>query len=64
MTLSAPRAPASIQARRWLGRARARTPTYSAILPNIAARVQAAAAPVTVLVTADTHRLISGLFVV
>ncbi len=32
--------------------------------PNIAARVQAAAAPGTVLVTADTHRLISGLFVV
>jgi predicted ATPase len=32
--------------------------------PNIAARVQAAAAPGTVLVTAATHRLISGLFVV
>jgi class 3 adenylate cyclase len=32
--------------------------------PNIAARVQAAAAPGTVLITADTHRLISGLFVV
>jgi class 3 adenylate cyclase/tetratricopeptide (TPR) repeat protein len=32
--------------------------------PNVAARVQAAAAPGTVLVTADTHRLISGLFVV
>jgi class 3 adenylate cyclase/tetratricopeptide (TPR) repeat protein len=32
--------------------------------PNIAARVQAAAAPGTVLVSADTHRLISGLFVV
>jgi class 3 adenylate cyclase/tetratricopeptide (TPR) repeat protein len=32
--------------------------------PNIAARVQTAAAPGTVLVTADTHRLISGLFVV
>jgi class 3 adenylate cyclase len=32
--------------------------------PNIAARVQAVAAPGTVLVTADTHRLISGLFVV
>ncbi len=32
--------------------------------PNIAARVQATAAPGTVLVTAATHRLISGLFVV
>jgi class 3 adenylate cyclase/tetratricopeptide (TPR) repeat protein len=32
--------------------------------PNIAARVQAAAAPGTVLVTAATHRLVSGLFVV
>jgi hypothetical protein len=32
--------------------------------PNIAARVQAAALPNTVLITADTHRLISGLFVV
>ncbi|MBV8053819.1 MAG: AAA family ATPase [Deltaproteobacteria bacterium] len=32
--------------------------------PNIAARVQAAAAPGTVLITAATHRLISGLFVV
>jgi class 3 adenylate cyclase len=32
--------------------------------PNIAARVQAAAAPGTVVITADTHRLVSGLFVV
>src|ERR1700688_1291471 len=32
--------------------------------PNIAARVQAAASPGTVLVTAATHRLISGLFVI
>jgi class 3 adenylate cyclase/tetratricopeptide (TPR) repeat protein len=32
--------------------------------PNIAARVQEAAAPGSVVVTADTHRLISGLFVV
>ena len=32
--------------------------------PNLAARVQAAAAPDTVLITADTHRLVSGLFVV
>ena len=32
--------------------------------PNIAARVQAAAAPGTALITAATHRLISGLFVV
>jgi class 3 adenylate cyclase/tetratricopeptide (TPR) repeat protein len=32
--------------------------------PNIAARVQAAANPGTALITADTHRLISGLFVV
>src|SRR6516165_4202053 len=31
---------------------------------NIAARVQAAAAPGTVVVTAATHRLLSGLFVV
>ena len=31
--------------------------------PNIAARVQAAAAPNTVLITASTHRLVSGLFV-
>jgi len=32
--------------------------------PNIASRVQEAADPGTVLVTEDTHRLISGLFVV
>jgi class 3 adenylate cyclase/tetratricopeptide (TPR) repeat protein len=32
--------------------------------PNIAARVQAVAAPGTVLLTASTHRLVSGLFVV
>ena len=32
--------------------------------PNIAARVQAAAAPGWVMVTAATHRLISGLFLV
>ena len=32
--------------------------------PNIAARLQATAAPGTVLITAATHRLISGLFVV
>jgi class 3 adenylate cyclase/tetratricopeptide (TPR) repeat protein len=32
--------------------------------PNIAARVQAAAEPGTVLVSANTHRLISGMFVV
>jgi class 3 adenylate cyclase/tetratricopeptide (TPR) repeat protein len=32
--------------------------------PNIAARVQAAAAPGTVLITADTHKLLSGLFIV
>jgi len=32
--------------------------------PNIAARVQATALPDTVLITADTLRLISGLFVV
>jgi len=32
--------------------------------PNIAARVQAAAPPGTVLITADTHRLMLGLFVV
>ena len=32
--------------------------------PNIAARVQAAAAPDTVFITAATHRLVSGLFVV
>src|SRR6266849_9585952 len=32
--------------------------------PNIAARVQEAAAPGTVLITADTHRLVSGLFVI
>src|SRR6202035_2668375 len=32
--------------------------------PNIAARVQAAAVSDTVLITADTHRLVSGLFVV
>jgi class 3 adenylate cyclase/tetratricopeptide (TPR) repeat protein len=32
--------------------------------PNIAARVQTAAAPGTVLIGADTHRLVSGLFVV
>jgi class 3 adenylate cyclase/tetratricopeptide (TPR) repeat protein len=32
--------------------------------PNIAARVQAAAAPATVMISADTHRLVSGLFVV
>jgi class 3 adenylate cyclase len=32
--------------------------------PNIANRVQAAAAPGTVVITADTHRLLSGLFAV
>jgi class 3 adenylate cyclase/tetratricopeptide (TPR) repeat protein len=32
--------------------------------PNIAARLQATATPDTVLITAATHRLISGLFVV
>src|SRR6266478_1279795 len=32
--------------------------------PNIAARVQEAAAPGTVLVTEDTHRLVAGLFAV
>src|SRR5215472_14741258 len=32
--------------------------------PNVAARVQAAAEPDTVLITAATHRLVSGLFVV
>jgi len=32
--------------------------------PNIAARVQAAAEPGSLLVTADTHRLLSGLFAV
>jgi class 3 adenylate cyclase/tetratricopeptide (TPR) repeat protein len=32
--------------------------------PNIAARVQAAAAPGTLLLTASTHLLVSGLFVV
>jgi class 3 adenylate cyclase/tetratricopeptide (TPR) repeat protein len=32
--------------------------------PNIAARLQATAAPGTVLITAATHRLISGLFIV
>jgi class 3 adenylate cyclase/tetratricopeptide (TPR) repeat protein len=33
-------------------------------VPNVAARVQAAAAPNAVLMTAATHRLLSGLFVV
>jgi class 3 adenylate cyclase len=33
-------------------------------VPNIAARVQSAAEPDTVLVTASAHRLISGLFIV
>jgi class 3 adenylate cyclase len=32
--------------------------------PNVAARVQAAAEPGSVLITAATHRLVSGLFVV
>jgi len=32
--------------------------------PNVAARVQALAEPNTVLVTAATHRLVSGLFIV
>jgi class 3 adenylate cyclase len=32
--------------------------------PNVAARVQAAADPNTVLITAATHRLLAGLFVV
>jgi class 3 adenylate cyclase len=32
--------------------------------PNIAARVQGVTLPGTVLITADTHRLISGMFVV
>ncbi len=33
-------------------------------VPNIAARVQAAAEPGTVLISSDVHRLVSGLFVV
>jgi class 3 adenylate cyclase/predicted ATPase len=33
-------------------------------VPNIAARVQSAAQPDTVLITASAHRLISGLFIV
>jgi class 3 adenylate cyclase/tetratricopeptide (TPR) repeat protein len=33
-------------------------------VPNVAARVEAAADPGTVLITAATHRLVSGLFVV
>jgi class 3 adenylate cyclase len=33
-------------------------------VPNIAARVQSAAEPDTVLITASAHRLISGLFIV
>jgi class 3 adenylate cyclase/tetratricopeptide (TPR) repeat protein len=33
-------------------------------VPNIAARVQSAAEPDTVLITASVHRLISGLFIV
>jgi class 3 adenylate cyclase/predicted ATPase len=32
--------------------------------PNVAARVQALAAPGTVVITATTHRLVSGLFIV
>src|SRR3989441_3840290 len=32
--------------------------------PNVAARVQQFAAPDTVVITADTHRLVAGLFVV
>src|SRR5262249_3802002 len=32
--------------------------------PNVAARVQECAAPDTVVVTAETHRLVAGLFVV
>ncbi len=33
-------------------------------VPNVASRVQSAAAPGTVMITAAVHRLISGLFVV
>jgi class 3 adenylate cyclase/predicted ATPase len=33
-------------------------------VPNVASRVQSAAAPDTVLITADVHQLVSGLFVV
>jgi class 3 adenylate cyclase/tetratricopeptide (TPR) repeat protein len=33
-------------------------------VPNIASRVQSAAEPDTVFITADTHRLVSGMFVV
>jgi class 3 adenylate cyclase len=33
-------------------------------VPNIAARVQAAAEPGTIAITDATHRLVSGLFVV
>jgi hypothetical protein len=61
---SFPRESVSIQARWWLARATARIPMYSAILPNIAARVQSAAEPGTVVITDAVHRLVSGLFVV
>jgi class 3 adenylate cyclase len=41
----------------------AKGPTYSGT-PNVASRVQSAAEPDSVLITASVHELISGLFVV
>src|ERR1700692_2042710 len=53
----------STRVRWWLVKAPGRKPMYL-VAPNIAARVQVAADPGTVAITASTHRLVSGLFVV
>jgi class 3 adenylate cyclase/tetratricopeptide (TPR) repeat protein len=47
-----------------VGAGAGREPDIFGEAPNVAARVQAVAEPDTVLITAATHRLVSGLFVV
>src|SRR2546421_8528862 len=58
------RGSASIQVRWSSGESAGRHADVFGDTPNIAARVQTAADPGTVLLTAHTHRLVSGLFVV
>src|SRR5262249_9162929 len=47
-----------------VGAGAAKEPDIFGEAPNVAARVQTIAEPGTILITAVTHRLISGLFVV